>query len=295
MCAEDRGYPSPRAKTIQPFSTPHRHRVCDLRPPAEAAATAQDITQHQIRLVAADAAIAKETSTEKLDEKRDEVASKLRVAMLQEKEKKATEPQNAQPKANESEVDLLKQSEVIIAQQKAAATTLTDIEASEAKLKSQLGELANNQLAEEPPYSITFVDQLRDSVKSLTMKSEAIQASVMTSRDAVELARNSVEEKQRTARQLKEKNPEADLRVPTEEVYVAEQILILRRQELAIAEASARVHALQLAVDQKKIEVIGPQVTFSKELLDQQIAEIEAKEVELTRQGRITSIRRQPR
>ena len=209
------------------------------------------------------------------------------VAMLQEKEKKATEPQNAQPKANESEVDLLKQAEVIIAQQKAAATTLTDLEASEAKLKSQLGELANNQLAEEPPYSITFVDQLRDSVKSLTTKSEAMQTSIMTSRDAVELARKSVEEKQRTARQLKEKNPEADLKVADEEVYVAEQILILRRQELAIAEASARVHALQLAVDQKKIEVIGAQVTFSKELLDQQIAEIEAKEVELTRKAEL--------
>ena len=100
------------------------------------------------------------------------IATRLRRkavrAMLQEKKRKRRRSRKTRNlRANESEVDLLKQAEVIIAQQKAAATTLTDLEANEAKRKSQLGELADNQLAEEPPYSVMLVDQLRDSVKSL--------------------------------------------------------------------------------------------------------------------------------
>ena len=57
------------------------------------------------------------------------------------------------------------------------------------------------------------------------------------------------------------------------------------------AEVTARVHALQLAVDEKKLEVIGARVSFSKEMLDKQNADMEAKGSRAQTQSRFTAIR----
>lgn len=251
---------------------------------APAAALSNDADSTPIALVNADAPIREETTGEALNEKHAEVTSQLRVALLQEEAQKATEDvATAAPKANESEVDLLKQVDVIIAQQKSATATLEDIEANAAELKLDLGELADNRLDEEPPYSIMLVDQLRDAIKALRIKSESMQASLMAARDGVEQARMIADEKKRIARQMKEKNPAAELKVADLEVQLANEMLVLRRQELAIEEATESARALQLEIEEKKLEIIGPRISFSREILDQQKADLDARELELKR------------
>lgn len=239
-----------------------------------------------IARVNADATIKVETTGKALEQKHEEVTSQLRIALLQEQAQKATDDATAAaPKANESEVDLLKQVDVIIAQQKSATATLEDTEANIAELKGQLRELQDNRLDEEPPYSIMMVDQLRDSIKALNVKAESLQASLLAARDSVEQARRAVDEKSRRARQLKEENPDANMQIANLEIRLAEEILVLRRQELAIEQANESARLLRLENDQKKLLIIGSKIIFSKEILDKQIADLDAREIELKRQA----------
>ncbi len=265
----------------------HSQSTPDLKPVTPIQAPAAPIVDpdKQIRLVNADATIKAQTSEHTLNEKQEANASKLRVAMLQEQAEKAATTENAQPKASETQVDLLKQVDAIIAQQKSATTTLKDIDASEADSKLKLAAIAEGQLGEEPPYSIMLVDQLRDSIKSLQAKAESKQGSLRAARDAVERASKVVSDKQRAARQLKEKNPDIDSTVPDLEVRLAEEILVLRRQELAIEEVAERVRELQLEIDQKKLEIIGARAVFTKQMLNKQIADLDARESELKRKA----------
>ena len=251
--------------------------------PAEVSAAGIENAAGHIQLV--NAAVSEEASTPEptLDEKQQANASKLRVAMLQEQAEKATTAEDAQPKANETEVDLLKQVDVILAQRKSAAVTLEDIRASEADAKLQLAAIEEGQVSEEPPYSIMLVDQLRDSNKSLEAKAESLQGSLLAARDAVERASQLVADKQRAARQFKEKNPEADASVPDLEVRIAEEMLELRRKELEIEDVSERVRKLQLAIGEKKLAIIRPRAVFTKQMLNQQIADLDAHETDLKR------------
>ena len=237
-----------------------------------------------VQLVDAEMEIKSETTKQALQAKQHEVASKLRVALLQEQAQKAV-ASDAAPKASETEVDLLKQIDVIIAQQKAASATLADVETAETEATTERSRIEIGQLAEEPPYSITLVDRIRDSIESLQAKSEALQASLQAAQEAVEQARKVVEDTNRAARQFKENNPDGDAKIVDLDARVSEELLVLRRQELAIAQASERVRSIKLEIAEAKIGLIGDQVTFSKEMLDKQINELDSRELELKRKA----------
>ncbi len=241
----------------------------------------------RVQLVNAEAPVAAETSEAVLEQKQEEVASQLRVAMLQEQVKKTAAPEsNSAPQAETSNVDLLKQIEVTIAQQKSARAGFEDIQAKQNDLKSQLGKLADNRLDEPPPYSILLVDEIRDSLESSKAKQQAMEASLLSAREVVERARVAVETRQKAFRQIKEKASGEDdpkLKAAELEVRLAEESLVLRRQELAIEEVSDSVCKLQAEIDGKKFSIVSQQVQFAKETLDEQIAEIDSRESELRR------------
>ncbi len=246
----------------------------------------------KVVLVDAESTLKEQTSGDALDEKHEQVASQLRVAMLQEEAEKAaaTEGEATAPKANESEVDLLKQIDVIIAQQKAATATLQDIRVASEELKLQLGKLADDRLDEPPPYSVMMLDELRDSIKSLKLRSESLQASILAARNAVEQGRRIVDEKKQALRQQRETSPNAELNLAELDVQLSEEILVLRRQELAVEEANEGVRVLQLAIDEKKVAIIGDRVTFEKETLDSYISELDTRESELKRKAETLQI-----
>lgn len=240
----------------------------------------------QIELVNAEANAIDATSKEALEEKSENVATELRVAMLQEKTEQAAEDAaEEKPEAETTKVDLLKQIEVTVAQQKAASSKLQDIESKKAELEVELSRLSDGRLNQKPPYSILFLDQLRDSLSSGKARKDALEASLLTARDSVERARARVDEQATALRQTKEKVPADDPKLKAAELdlRLAEETLVLRRQELAIEDTGQAVRSIQQQIDEKKIEIVGKNVEFSNATRVEQLAEIDARETSLKR------------
>ena len=241
--------------------------------------------RQSIQLVAATEPVATETSEEALQAKHETVASELRVAMLQEQVTQDTAGDPEPSNTKESNVDYLKQIDVTIAQQKAATSTLQDVQAKRAELEVKLSKLADGRLETEPPYSILVLDQLQDSINSGKAKQEALEASLLAAREAVERARINVEDRKKLLRQLKERAPADDPEVKAAEldVRLSEETLVLRRQELEIVQANQSVRSLQTKIDEQEVAIVSQNVNFTKETLLEQIAEIDARENELNR------------
>lgn len=239
-------------------------------------------------LAVAPVPVTDDVTSDSLNDKQTQVAAKLRVALLQEEaQKSATDPETTPPAASATEVDLLKQLDVIIAQQMAATTTLQDIQSDAAALETELSKLADNKLDQPPPYSIIELDQVRDSIKALGLRQQTLESSILTARDSVELARRTVDEKKQQLRQLRERDPSADTKVLELEVQLAEEMLVLRRQELSIEEANEEVRALRLQIDEQKAAIMEPLVAFTKSTLDEQIAELDSRESQYKRQAQV--------
>lgn len=239
-------------------------------------------------LAVAPVPVTDDVTSDSLNDKQTQVAAKLRVALLQEEaQKSATDPETTPPTASATEVDLLKQLDVIIAQQMAATTTLQDIQSDAAALETELSKLADNKLDQPPPYSIIELDQVRDSIKALGLRQQTLESSILTARDSVELARRTVDEKKQQLRQLRERDPSADTKVLELEVQLAEEMLVLRRQELSIEEANEEVRALRLQIDEQKAAIMEPLVAFTKSTLDEQIAELDSRESQYKRQAQV--------
>ncbi|WP_236617909.1 hypothetical protein [Rhodopirellula europaea] len=121
-----------------------------------------------VALVSTEDDLAAETSSAVLENKQEEVAAELRVAMLQEKqEAESAGNDNDQPSADSSRVDLLKQIDVVIAQQQSATSSNEDHDAQVASLKQLLTRLADGKIEDKtPPYSIVFQDGLKESVRN---------------------------------------------------------------------------------------------------------------------------------
>ena len=69
------------------------------------------------------------------------------------------------------------------------------------------------------------------------------------------------------------------------DVRLAEESLVLRKQELQIEEASEAVRALRTKIDKRKVAIIGKRVQFTKETLLEKVAEVDARENELNRKA----------
>ena len=226
-------------------------------------------------------------TAEGLQAKQEMVASELRVAIRQDEAENPTETsENEKPQANESQVDKLKQIDVILAQQQSVTASLEDLNAKRIDLERRLSKHANGQLEEDPPYSILLSDQLQDSIASLSSQQEAIATSLASAREAVEHAKQVVELQKKAYRLLKEKSTDPNdpaLEAAELGIRLAEEALVLERQEMSVEEAEEGVRALQQAIDEQKLALISSHVEFSKTTLNEQIAELDSRESDLKR------------
>ncbi len=226
-------------------------------------------------------------STEILQAKQEEVESELRVALMQkEAEKSSDSAANEKPQANASQVDKLKQIDVIVAQQQSVVVSLEDINSKSIELEKRLHKLQAGNFDEQPPYSILLLDQLSDSITNLVSKKEAISTSMASAKEAVVRAKEVVENRKTTFRQLKEKTAsETDpaLQAAELDIRLAEESLVLKRQELSVEESSEVVRSLHQAIDETKLKLIGSRVEFDKGTLNEQIVELDSRESELRR------------
>ncbi|TWT82356.1 hypothetical protein CA13_38180 [Planctomycetes bacterium CA13] len=116
--------------------------------------------------------------------KQQNVALELRIAMLQEAANH--DPTEQAERSDESHIDLLKQIDVVIAQQKNTTSTLQDTQSKQVELETELGRLADKQLDNGPPYSIRMLDQLRDAIAADKAKRESLENSLLTARETLE-------------------------------------------------------------------------------------------------------------
>lgn len=187
-----------------------------------------------------------------------------------------------------SDVDFLKLIEVTIAQQKSATTTLQDLQTEKVDLETQLSKLDSRQLEDGPPYPILMLDRLNDAIANSKVQRESIEESLLAAREAVERARLAVENHKRRLRQLKETvttDSDPKLKSTQRELRLAEETLVLRRQELSIEESNEAVRALTFKIDERKREIIRSQVTFAKQTIDEKNAELDAREIELNQKS----------
>lgn len=231
--------------------------------------------------------IVPEVQKEKLEEKREEIATELRIAMSQEKvEASAVDSQSDEPTADASRVDLLKQIDVVLAQQKSATSSNEDHDAKVAALRTSLGRLESGTLPGGPPFSIVMLDQFKEAVVNDKTRLESAEASVIEARSAADTAKLNVDERAKQLRQIKESIGAGDelvISIAELEKKLAEEMLVLRRQEMSIEKANLEIAKLQLQIDQRKVGIVGQQVVFTKEALDEILEEFENRESSLKR------------
>lgn len=227
-----------------------------------------------------------DTSTE-LQARQESVASELRVALLQQE----TQKQDSQISETEStEVDWLKQLDVTLAQQKSATATLEDLKLKQIQIDEELGRLSAQSIGEGPPYSILLLDELTDSIASNEAKRESLEGSLLSARETVERAKVSLNDAKLRVRQLRDGGGNANapkLKSLELESQLAEETLVFRRQELAIAETSEAVRAANDTVDRKKLEIVKASVTFTKQTLNEKEAELQVRENDLRRKSEL--------
>ncbi|OYP34239.1 mechanosensitive ion channel domain-containing protein [Rhodopirellula sp. MGV] len=179
------------------------------------------------------------------------------------------------------------QIESIVTQQKSAATRLEDLSAAKLETEQTLQRIKDTGLNEDPPYSIILLDEINDNLKSERERRELLEASILTAREAVETARVELEDHNRELRQLKEQLPENDGRlvVARTRVQLAEEVLSLRRQELAIEEATEQRRKLKTEFEQRRQSLVASHITFTRSELNEQLAEIKVRENELKRRS----------
>jgi len=270
-------------------NVPHLKDVGQSEAGLSPSATSSRDAASSVSLVSAEDDLAAETSSAVLENKQEEVAAELRVAMLQEKqEAESSGNDNDQPSADSSRVDLLKQIDVVIAQQQSATSSNEDHDAQVASLKQLLTRLADGKIEDRtPPYSIVYQDGLKESVRNANTRLLSAESSVVSARNAAETAKLELDDRAKTLRQRKENSTpatESEIQIAELEQKLAEEMLVLRRQELSIAEANQAIAKLQLEIEEKKLAIVGDSIVFTREMLEQKLDDFDLREIELKQQ-----------
>ncbi len=219
-------------------------------------------------------------TAEDLAHKHREVSSQLLIAIRQQADDDAIGPGTG-PAGDETRVDLLKQLDVVLAQQKAAAAERVDLDNQLAELV-RTAEDAPVSTGQTPP-SIIEADQLDDSIESLQARSEAIADSQREARAAVETAAEQVRVRGAALRLAREREPDADHAAAELDLQLAEEWLTLRKAQLRAETIRGQIRDGQLESQTRRRDQIDGHVDFSQDVLDQQIADLAAREQELGR------------
>jgi potassium-dependent mechanosensitive channel len=243
-------------------------------------ACAEQTDTSQVAKSAAQSEVSPEAA---LEAKQETVSSQLREAM-NEQSRDGDGGAAAAATTELSEVEQLKLIEVIVAQQRSATSTLRHLQSKAGELKTQLDRLDMGVLDEKPPYSILVLDRLTDSIASSAIKRASIEESLLAARENVERARHQVDALQKSLRQLKEEPSSlsnSKIGNVQLEVRMAEEMLLLRRQELDIEEANDSVLGLEAKIDERKRFLVSQQVVFDSKVIDEKNVELDAREVDL--------------
>jgi small-conductance mechanosensitive channel len=119
-------------------------------------------------------------------------------------------------------------------------------------------------------------DRLTDAIASNKVSRESLEESLLAVRDAVERASVDVAQRDRNSNQ----SESAKL-----ELRLAQETLVLRRQELSIQQTRQSINHLELTINQRKRDIIAPEVVFSEEVIQSKNEELDAREVKIKQQA----------
>jgi potassium-dependent mechanosensitive channel len=235
----------------------------------------------------------KELSTEAaLEAKQETISSQVREA-IEEQHRGGVEDATSMAGTELSEVELLKLTEVTVAQQRSATSSLKELQSKVIELKTQLDKLDSGELDEKSPYSILLLDQLNDSIANSTIKRASIEESILAARENVERTRLQVDSLQKSLRQLKQSTPTSGTAITKTqlEVRLAEETLVLRKQELDIEQSNEQIRSLHAKIDERKHGLVVHNVVFDAKTIEEKNTELDARESELKKRAEQLQLR----
>ena len=232
-----------------------------------------------------------------LDQKRNDLAERLRLAQRSLDVAKDTVRDGAPappPERLTREVELLKQLDIIIAQQQTEVANGKELATRQADVTGQLETVLAQGPQEKPPYSFLMVDKLREEVATLEKRTSSVDDAVNAAHDNVAKANVAAEAKQvawtqakEAAAQNKDELKAAELasavKVAELEAKLATETLELRKRELANQQLSQTIHLKSIELGRAKLDWMEKQVQFSEQDLEIQLAELERQEAEIKR------------
>ena len=228
-----------------------------------------------------------------IDEQRKDVAEQLRIAerRLDSRAQAAAHDPLATEDA-ERHVGVLKQLDVIYAQQESAERRGIEISKKQAKLEHKLADLLELPTDRSEPHSFLLLDRLRSELATELVFADAMDNALMATTAAVQTAAAAVDAKQIALRNIKESletNPDdinvgalqADAKVAEAETDLAEATLKLRQLEAENETLAAESHQIKLRYLEKYVEVVAANTQFSQTDLDHQQFELDKRESHL--------------
>ena len=102
------------------------------------------------------------------------------------------------------EVALLKQLDLVLAQQQAAAERHDELAALRTDVERRLDSLRSRGPEEQPPYSFLLLDRLRDELDAEVTRADSVRDAVAAMGDATIRAKDVLQEKESERRRAKE-------------------------------------------------------------------------------------------
>jgi small-conductance mechanosensitive channel len=239
---------------------------------------------------------APEQATPRPEEKIAEVEKRIRMAQKAIDSAVAASPDDtAPPEKLTRQLQLLKQIEVLAAQQKAAEARNAELETRLAELEGRLESLRTSGPKEEPPYTFALLEQLRDELKTEQGRSDTVKSVVASAAEVVERARKQLDDAERKRRLAKEalaankvEAKQAELATAAEEASLestaAKESLELAQLAQQSEKLGQQLHELRLTFLTEKVAIVGPKAVLTARDLQEELGELDRKEDSLRRQ-----------
>ena len=224
--------------------------------------------------------------------KREQVAEELRVAQRTlDSAKQTSEENNVKPPERlQREVELLKQLEVVAAQNEAAKSEYLDQQTRLSDLDAQLAIVRESGPPEENSSSFLFLDHLRDDLATRQTRTATVDAGSASATEAIARAKLALETKEQAFRRAKEleqsntsEEKKAELGNATKfselEVRIATISVDFKKQEANNQQFAQQLHQRQIELLEEKIRwIVSKGVIFSEADLHAQLVEIAKQE-----------------
>ncbi len=183
------------------------------------------------------------------------------------------------------------------------ASHVGELETAVAKQKDSLASLERLGLENDPPFTIALFDQFGSERALIRDSQEMTERALDQARRRVEQASGQLDEAMRTRRRLRDApviaDPDAASGAEVQRLEIARlaALLAFQRHQLALTQQIAARKSVELATARRalieaRIERIAPGVVFTRDALDERLAEVQrraekfrAQREELTRAG----------